>query len=257
MKRINNLFMAGLLVLLSLICISSLGWAQMKNPKPLRPDLAQVGQRVSQPPKPALAPDPGEFGDMRIDWKELDLSEEQKETIHEKRRDFQVQTAGIRTELRFAQQDLQAEITKDATDLSRIDDLSNDISTLTLQLSEAAVQNILAIKRILTPDQLKKLQAFQAQIPPELERLRLTPEQRTQLQSILKNSAREVRAAIERLQDLKSQLLETLLAQNVDSEKLDQLQKEISKEEATQRETRVEMLLHVKEIQEVNHETDQ
>lgn len=236
MKRINILFLTGSMVILGLLCVSSFGWAQTKNPRPLRQ------------PEPAPAHEPGEFGDMRIDWKELGLSEEQIETIHQKRRDFQVQTAGIRTELRFAHQDLHAEIMKETTDHSRIESLLNDISTSTLKLSEAAVQNILAIKKILTPDQLDKLQAFQFHMPPEFERLRLTAEQRKQLRETIKNSTGEVRDATERLQELKAQLLETLLAQNVDSKRLSQLQKEIAKEELTQRESRVHMLLQLKEI---------
>lgn len=209
--------------------------------------MAQVTQRVRQP-EPAPPHEPGEFGDMRIDWKELGLSEEQIETIHQKRRDFQVQTAVIRTELRFAHQDLHAEIMKETTDHSRIESLLNDISTLTLKLSEAAVQNILAIRKILTPDQLDKLQAFQSKIPPEFERLRLTGEQRTRLWNMIKNSRSEVRVVTERLQELKEQLLETLLAQNVDSERLKHLQTEIAKEELAQGESRVDMLLQLKEI---------
>jgi Spy/CpxP family protein refolding chaperone len=247
MKRINFLFFTGLTILLTLFCISSLGWAQTKKQAPLRKYLSQVGQIVPQP-RPAPVPEQGEFGDMRIDWRELDLSEEQRETIQQKRRDFQVQTASIRTELRFCHQDLQVEIRKDITDHSRIESLLNDISTLSVQLSEAAVRNILAIKEILTPDQLGKLQAFQFQIPPELERLRLTPEQRTQFQDIVRNSTREVRKTTERLQDLKVQLLETLLEQNVDSERLSQLQSEIAEAELIQRETRVNMQLQLKEI---------
>jgi Spy/CpxP family protein refolding chaperone len=199
-------------------------------------------------PEPTPPREPGEFGDMRIDWKELGLSEEQKETIHQKRRDFQVQTAVIRTELRFAHQDLQAEIMKETTDQSRIESLLDNISTLTLKLSEAAMKNILAIRKILTPDQLDKLQAFQPKIPPEFERLRLTVEQRKRLWDMIKNSRSEVRGATERLQELKAQLLETLLAQKVDSERLKRLQTKIAKEESTQRESRVDMLLQLKEI---------
>ena len=74
MKRINILFFKGLMVLLSLFCISSSGWAQTNNPEPLRESLAQMGQRVRQP-EPAPAREQAGFGDMRIDWRKLGLSE--------------------------------------------------------------------------------------------------------------------------------------------------------------------------------------
>jgi Spy/CpxP family protein refolding chaperone len=92
------------------------------------------------------------------------------------------------------------------------------------------------------------LQTFQFHVPPKFERLRLSAEQRTQLRDIIKNSTREVRVGTERLQELKAQLLETLLAQNVDSEQLNNLQKEIAKEELAQQELHVNMLLQLKEI---------
>lgn len=247
MKRINFLFLPGLTIILSIFFLSSSGWAQTTNPKPLRQYLAKVGQKVRQAERaPALEQD--RIGDMRIDWKELDLSEEQKITIQQKRREFQVQTADIRAELRFAQKDLQAEIRKETTDQSKIENLLSDMSAMSLQLSEAAVQNILAIKETLTPDQLEKLQELRSRIPAELERLRPTAEQRERLQDIVKSSSEEVREVKESLRELKAQLHEMLLAPDVDSEELNQLQAEVAEVELTQRELQVEMLLQLKEI---------
>lgn len=247
MKRTNTLFLTAMIATMSIFFISSLGWAQTQGPYTPQQSWLKANQRVTQTQPPRLR-DQARFADMRIDWNKLGLSEEQKEEIRKERRNFQLETAGIRTELSFAQQDLQVEMMKATVDRSRIDSILNDISTLTLQLSEAAVQNLLAIKATLTLDQLDKLQELQSQIPAEFERLRLTPEQRAQIQNIVKSSTSELRSVTERLQELKAQLRETLLTQNVDFEELNRLQTEIAEVELAQREVRVDMLLQVKEI---------
>ena len=115
-------------------------------------------------------------------------------------------------------------------------------------MSEAAVQNLLAIKSLLTQEQLEKLAEVQAQLPMEFKRLNLTAEQRTQIREVMKNSIQQNREIAEGLRELKAQLRETLLAQEVDTEKLSQLQTGIAEKELAQGRARVEMLLQMKEI---------
>jgi Spy/CpxP family protein refolding chaperone len=247
MKRIPILYLAIAIVIWSVFCISSLGSAQTGPQKPLRQRLAQVGLRAKQVELP-LVRDQGGFGNIRIDWKKLGLSKEQTEEIRQKRRDFQVQTAGIRRELTFAQQDLRLEIAKDPSDRARIDIILEHISTLSQQMSEAAIQNVLAMKSILTPDQLEKIDGLRSQIPAELRRLQLTAEQRAKIREGMESSREENRKLTEDLQELKAALRETLLTQDVDSKSLNQLQADIAEKEFARQKLRVDRTLEMKEI---------
>jgi len=247
MKRISTLYLAISIVTWSVLFISSLGWAQTWPQKPLRQRLAQAGLRANQPELP-LVRDQGGLGNIRIDWKELGLSKEQTEEIRQKRRDFQVQTAGIRRELTFAQQDLRLEIAKDPSDRARIDSILEHISTLSRQMSEAAIQNVLAMKNILTPDQLEKIDGLRSQIPAEFKRLKLTAEQRAKIREGIESSREENRKLTEDLQELKAELRETLLTQDVDSKRLNQLQADIAGKELARQKLRVDRILEMKEI---------
>lgn len=247
MKRSNTLFLAMLFVTLSVFWMSSPGWAQSQNAHPSQQLVAQAPQR-GEFPEPLPGREQGEYEDIRINWRELGLSKEQQEQIQQKRREFQINTAGIREELKFAQQDLRAEMVKDPVDRAKIDSVLSTISTLKQRMSEAAVQNLLAIKSILTQEQLEKLAEVQAQLPMEFKRLNLTAEQRTQIREIIKNSIQQNREIVEELRELKVQLRETLLEQDVDAEKLSQLQADIAAKELAQEKARVDMLLRMKEV---------
>ncbi len=247
MKRICTLYLAITIVTWSVLFISSLGWAQPGPERPLRQRLAQAGLRAKQSELPPLR-DQGGLGNLRIDWKELGLSKEQIDEIRQKRRDFQVQTAGIREELTFAQQDLRLEIAKDPSDRARIDSILDHISTLSRQMSDAAIQNVLAMKSILTPDQLEKIGELRSQIPAEFKRLKLTAEQRAKIRESIEGSRQQNRKLAEDLQELKAELRETLLTQDVDSKRLDQLQADIAEKEFARQKLRVDMILEMKEI---------
>jgi len=249
MKRINIFSLVITLVTLSVFCISSLGWAQPqpKDTNPPQQLMAQAPQRGER-----SGPSPGRdqegYEGIRINWKELGLSEEQKEQMLQKRREFQINTAGIREELKFAQQDLQAELKKDPVDRAKIDSVLSDISTLKQRMSEAAVQNLLAIKSILTQEQLEKLAEAQAQLPEEFRQLKLTSEQRSQVQRIMKSSMQQNREITEELRELRAKFRELFLAQEIDSEKLNQLQKDIAEKDFALEKARVDMLLQMKEV---------
>ena len=247
MKRIPTLYLAITIVTWSVFSISSLGWAQTEPQKLLRQRLAQAGLRAKQPELPPVR-DQGALGNIRIDWKELGLSKEQTEEIRQKRRDFQVQTAGIRKELTFAQQDLRLEIAKDPSDRARIDSILDHISTLSRQMSEAAIQNVLAMKSILTPDQLEKIDDLRSQIPAEFKRLKLSAEQRAKIRESVESLTEENRKLTEDLRELKAELQETLLTQDVDSKRLNQLQADIVEKEFARQKLRVDMILEIKEI---------
>jgi Spy/CpxP family protein refolding chaperone len=246
MKHSNVLYAVIVVTTVSILCISSLGWAQ--QPQEDLPPVPPAHQEM-EPPGPGSAQNQGEYGDLRINWMLLGLSKEQKEQIQQKRREFQISTAATREELRFVEQDLREEMGKDPVDRTKIDSVLKNISTLKQQISEAAVQNLLAIKSVLTPEQLEKLAEFQSQLPVEFKRLGLTPEQRSQIQEILKSSLQQNRETTEILHELKAELREMLLApQEVDSGKLKQLQTDIAEKEFALEKGRVEMLLQMKEV---------
>jgi Spy/CpxP family protein refolding chaperone len=247
MKRINTFSLVITLVTLSVFCLSSLGWTQSENINPPQQLIAQAPQRGERS-EPLLGRDQGGYEEIRINWRELGLSKEQQEQIQQKRREFGINTAGIREELKFALQDLRAEMVKDPVDRAKIDSILSNISALKQQMSEAAVQNLLAIKSLLTQEQLEKLAELQAQLPMEFKRLKLSAEQRTQIREVMKNSIQQNREIAEGLRELKAQLRETLLEQEVDAEKLSQLQADIAEKELAQGKARVDMLLQMKEI---------
>jgi Spy/CpxP family protein refolding chaperone len=233
--------------LLSVFCLSSLGWVQPENVNPPQQLIAQAPQRRERS-EPLPARYQGETEDIRINWRELGLSKEQQEQIQQKRREFQINTAGIRKELKFAQQNLRAEMIKDSVDRTKIDSILSNLSTLKQQMSEAAVQNLLAIRSILTQEQIEKLAELQSQLPAEFKRLNLTAERRTQIREIIKSSVQQNREIAEELRELRMQLRETLLAQDVNTEKLSQLQADIAEKELVQEKARVDMLLQIKEL---------
>jgi Spy/CpxP family protein refolding chaperone len=144
-----------------------------------------------------------------INWAELDLSEEQKDQIQQKSRDFQVNTAEIRQKLQFAQQDLRAEMREEPVDQAKVDSLWADITSLKQQIAEVEAELFLEIKNLLTPEQLEKL--------------------------------RESEATAQELRELKAELREILLAPGEpDAAKVKELQAKIAEKEVALQKERVE-----------------
>lgn len=231
-------------------CLSVSEWTQAQNVPPEH-SIAQAPRQTPQPVRPQQAVsvrNQGEYGGIRIDWKRLGLSREQQDQIAQKRREFQINTAGIREELKFAEQDLRTELIKDPVDRAKIDSLLAEVARLKQDLSVAAAQNLLAIRGILTPDQLEKLVEIRLQIPKEFEGLKLNSDQRSQVQEIMKNAIKQNRTIAADLLELQEELRETLLAKEIDAEKLKQLQANIAEKEFALEKARVDMLLQFQEL---------
>jgi Spy/CpxP family protein refolding chaperone len=244
MKRINIWFLIAV-VTVSIVCISSFGWAQSQGDPPPMPPAPQGMEPIG----PGSDRDQGDYGNIRVNWKQLELTDEQQAQIDQKRREFRINAAGMREELQLAEQDLRQEMVKDPVDRAKIDKLVNDLSALKQKMSDAALQNLLAIRGVLTPEQLEKLGDFQAQIPQEFKRLKLTPEQRSKIQDILKNSLKQHKAAIEVLGELRMELRDMLLSpQEIDTAKLKQLQQDIAEKELAVEKGRGEMVLQLKDV---------
>lgn len=223
------------------------GEAQSENVPPQRISEIRGPQQIRQQPGVPGRIDEGDGG-IRINWQALKLTPEQREKIKQYRRDFQINTAGVRKELQYTEQDLREEMLKDAIDREKIDSLVNTIANLKQQLSEAATQNVLAIKSVLTQEQLELLADQQLRLPVELKGLQLTTEQRGKIRDILKDSLRKNKELADELKELRAGLREMLLASgDVDSSQLKQLQTDIAAKELALEKSRVDGLLQLRE----------
>ncbi len=249
MKQQYRLSISITIIIVSVFLCSLAGWAQVENVRPQKLREIQGPEQAGQPDRRRTGPAEDDGG-IRINWRALHLTSEQREQIKQYRRDFQINTAGIRKEKQFAERDLRSEMLKDSLDRAKIDSLLNDISSLKQRLSEAAVKNVLAIKSILTQDQLEILADQQLRLPAELRGLKLPSEQREQVRDIIKESMQKRKASANELQELKAELREMLLApgDDVDSNRLDQLQNDIAAKELALDKNRVDSLLQLREI---------
>jgi Spy/CpxP family protein refolding chaperone len=230
--------------------------SQLPPPPPMQGD--QPSMQDGQPPmmgghpsmgaeQPGFEGQRGEDGDdLRINWSELDLTPEQREQMRLKRRDFQVSTASVRAELNFAEQDLRAEMLKDEVDQAKVDSLVQQVSTLKQKISAAAIDNLLAIKALLTPEQVARLATMQSPLPPELRSVDLTPEQQTQIRQAFETSRQQMKATAEELQTLRQELRATLFAPETDTAKLKELQAAIAAKELAFNKERTNLLLQIK-----------
>jgi len=187
-------------------------------------------------------------GEIRIDWNQLGLSPQQKGEMIKKRREFQIAAAGLREALTFAEADLREEMMNAGGDRAKIEAILHAMSTLKLQLSEAAVNNLLAIKGILTPEQVRQLVDMQHPFPPELSALQLTPDQRAKIQGLVKGSLRHTRETSQRLFDLREELQDALLStQTVEAEQLTALQTQIIEQELALEQSRIDLFWQLRE----------
>lgn len=207
MKQINIVWKVIGTVAVCTLFIASTGLAQSARMQSQR----QSGPNVEKQQRNRVPGRDFGGGGMMINWAELDLSEEQKEQMSEKRREFQVNTAEIQQKLQFVQQDLRAEMRKDPVDQAKIDGLWDEITALKQQIGEAEANYFLEVRNLLTPEQLEKL--------------------------------RESEATMQELRELKAELREMLLAPGeLDAAKVKELQAKIAEKEVALQKERFETL---------------
>lgn len=200
-------------------------------------------------PEGGPMPDGGQMQDnLRINWQALNLTQEQQENIQQLRRDFQVNSATTREELRFAQQDLRKEMGKEQIDRAKIDALLTQIANAKQQLSEGAVQNLLDIKTILTEEQRQQIADMQDQMPAEWRGIKLTQEQRAQIKQILNASRQANQQLAEDTRQLREDLRNELFAINSDAAKIQQMQASIAEKDAALEKARVDAMIQVNEL---------
>lgn len=270
MKPCTSLIGTLGLALICLWCCSISGWAQPSDPQQAPdPQQAQFPPDAQGPPgmRPPDAPmEPGssedvrapenasaqastDVGEIRINWNKLGLSSEQKAQMVRQRRAFQVDTAGLREELKFAEADLRAEMNKIPADRAKIEALLKSMAVLKQRLGDAAIQNLLAIKSVLTPEQLQKLADSQSPLPPEFQTLKLTTEQRANIQGVLQRAMREHKEHTNALFELKGELQRLLLSpQPADTAKITELQTKTNEHEFALEKGRVELFLTIRDM---------
>jgi Spy/CpxP family protein refolding chaperone len=168
-------------------------------------------QRQGGMPQQQMAQRQGGNVGMGLDLRGIELTEEQKTQMQSIIRDFQIKTAEIRQKLQFAYQDLRTEMQKEPVDQAKVDGLWAEITDLKKTLGEAQANQMLAMKGVLTPEQLETI--------------------RTSGQT-----ARD-------LQALKAELREVLLTEGApDVEKLQALQAQIAEKEVALEKEKAEKL---------------
>lgn len=243
MKRFISIIAIVSLVVMT-VGFSALAAAKDVRNRQARQNMDQpMGQQGGpQDRLPDAAPDMQGPG---FNWKDLDLSDEQRDQIREKTREFQLNTVELRKKLDFAQQDLRKAVAEDAIDQAKVDSLLKEIATVKGQLEDARLQNMLAIKSILTPEQVEKLAAQQAERKAKGP---LSEEQRKQIEEITKASAETMRTLRDELRDLRDEFQELLMAKDTDQAKLQQIQGQIAEKEAALEKAQVDRLLSIKKI---------
>ena len=193
------------IITVCILLISSPVWAQ--QPGNSGPGQERGKRPVRQNIGPARQSDAG-FG-VGINWTELNLTDEQQAQMRAKRRGFQISTAELQQKLRFARQDLVLAMRQQPVDQAKIESAWAEISTLQHQLGEAETEHILALRSLLTQEQLEAVQ---------------------------KN--RETR---QELQELKTEYRDMLLSPGkIDIETLKQLQAQITEKELALQKERIE-----------------
>jgi Spy/CpxP family protein refolding chaperone len=244
MKRIVSIVMITSLLGLALGGATVFG-AQNARKQATRQDKMEQGMdRPGRSDGPDGQMPVGGLG-MGLPLQGLDLSDEQRAQIQQAQRDFQTKTAALEQQLQFAQEDLQAEITNETTDQAKVDGLLQQLATIKGQLAEAQTEHLLAVRGVLTPEQIAQLDTVQIRIPKQAN---LSAEQQTKLAAILKASAATLKGLRQELQDLREQAREMVTAPELDAAQLKALQGQITEKETALEKARVDQLLQIKTV---------
>ena len=241
--KLNSL-LQGLLVavVFSILC---LGAPSIVDAKPERKLGIRERRENIREPGEQFDEDAGKV----INWRKLNLSPEQKAQVRGLRREFEIATVSLRKELAFAEEELQQEIRRKTIDREKIDRLVREISSLKQRISEAATDNLLGLKAILTQEQREQLAASHQALPGELGVLRLTEDQKMQIRKLLKSSFRQHRKLSNELRELRSELRDLLLSTDEpDSMQLKEVQTQIATKELALERAKIDNRLAIREL---------
>lgn len=89
---------------------------------------------------------------------QLQLTPQQQEILMKRRQEQRTSRQELYRQMREKRAALQEEIGKPQSDAARINDLTQDISTMQARQLDEKVEELMELKRILTPQQYQKFQ---------------------------------------------------------------------------------------------------
>lgn len=89
-------------------------------------------------------------------YKDLNLSDEQKKALEENKSKGREQMKALFTDMRAKREAIRQELQKDTLDMAKIDQINGELKNLQAQLLDHRLEHILAVRKILTPEQFKK-----------------------------------------------------------------------------------------------------
>ena len=89
---------------------------------------------------------------------ELKLTPQQQAELTKNREEFVAKSKGAREKMSTARADLKAELDKAAPDTARVKSLIAEMKDLVGQQIQSKVDKIMAMKKVLTPEQFKKME---------------------------------------------------------------------------------------------------
>lgn len=248
-------FTMGMITMMIVGVLTFSGSAIAQDEPLAPPDAPEMRAPEKEPGMPPAPGDdmpgmpPAQQDEMRINWKALNLTEEQRDQMQQLRQDFQVKTAAAREALRFKQQALRDELEQEPIDRAKIDALTSEVAALKQQIGEAATENLLAIKALLTEEQRTQLSAAQEEpFSQNFHGAKITKEQRAQMKDIMKASREANRQLAEEVRELRGNLREELLAANPDTAKIEELQGKVAEKELALEKARIDSLLKIRDL---------
>jgi len=165
---------------------------------------------------------------FRLDWSILELSSDQKAQIKRRRKEFMAGASELREKLKSARLDLRDAIFKDQADPEKVKELSNRVADLELQLGQMALQNLLEIKKILTPAQLKRLPILASNFTRRWKELDLTQEQQAQLSALDQEFEKKRRQVTTKIQSLTTELKDLIFQPSMEHEGVEKITQELA-----------------------------
>ena len=97
----------------------------------------------------------GEKGEF---YKELNLTPEQRDQVKAQKEATKAQKQELREAMKAKRAELKAELAKKDLDRARVNVITTEMKAITAKLVDMRVESIIALKKILTPEQFQKMQ---------------------------------------------------------------------------------------------------
>jgi Spy/CpxP family protein refolding chaperone len=117
-------------------------------------------------PRASVFAEEGPGGKSRWGWamkhahedmlKDLNLTGEQKKMLDENKVKHSAEMEALRTAMRETMAAMRVELQKRALDMGKVNKINDDLKRLHIQMDDRRLQDILAVRHILSPDQFRK-----------------------------------------------------------------------------------------------------